>query len=230
LDSGILPPVDHTLYGILNSEGVQQQIRTRKAALAGSRIAQIVERTKSRDKILSKIEATVEARADEYAGFVPGGEHGLVVRTDRKAVKVGEEWDTFDIYKADTSLIEQWRGVLADQAAADEALRKSLRGEARALADQELKQSAVAVASLSRQKLELEVERLRLELEELRAQSKRNAEGTYAAPSFPHVIVERLPDPVRPESASEDTTEDEDEGATPEIPWPLLEADATTDA
>ena len=73
LDNGIQPPHNESLYRILNSATVQQQLKSRKAAEAGSRIAQIAERTRSRQKLLAKIEGTVEARADEYAELIPGG-------------------------------------------------------------------------------------------------------------------------------------------------------------
>lgn len=215
LDNGIEPPVEQALYKILNSEPVQAGLRERKALEAKNRIARIAARTAERQDILDRIRGTVESRADEYAGFVPGGEQGLVVLSDKKTIRTSEvDYDTVDIYKTDTGLLEQWRGVIADQEKADEALRRNLRVERDRTRTDERHDQESELRELEREKLALELEAM-----------KSAPEGTYKPPSFPEVIVEALPIVQRPESATAVDTE-EDEGATPEIPtWDEGELD-----
>jgi hypothetical protein len=217
LDNGIEPPVEQALYRILNSESVQTGLRERKALEAKSRIARIAARTAERQDILDRIKTTVGARAEEYTGFVPGGESGLVVLSDKKTIRTGVEgYDTVDIYKTDAALLEQWRGVLADQEKADEALRRNLRFERdrtrmdeRHDQESELREQTGEIREIEKQKLQLELDLL-----------TKAPEGSYQPPTFPEVILERLPDPVRPASADVPDTE-EQEAATPEIPWIL---------
>lgn len=218
-DNGIPPPQDKALYAILNSLSVQQQIRSRRAAEAGSRIAQIAERTRSRNRLLEKIEKTVEARGDAYAELIPGGEHGLQVFSDRKSVLVGRDsdgnsdYETVDVYKTDTGLIEAWDRVLNSQEKSDQALRRNMR-------EIQCDEHEAAMRELERKRLELEVEQLRAKIAALEAEKALAASGQYQPPSFPEVIVEKLPDPVRPASVEMPDTE-QDEAATPEIPWIL---------
>jgi hypothetical protein len=226
LDEGIQPPVEQVLYRILNSATVQEGLRKRREKESKRSIASIVRRTASREKLLGKIERTVDARADAYAELIPGGEEGLVVFVDRKSVLVGKdsegnsEYETVDVYKTDGAIIEQWRGVLSDQEKSDAALLKNLRGEEREDQEADLREQSGELRELERKALELELEKKRLEVEKLRAEleaMKAAPEGTYQAPSFPEVIVEALPVVQRPESATSVDAE-EDEGATPEIP------------
>jgi hypothetical protein len=130
LDNGIDPPHNETLYRILNSAEVQDGLRTRLTKERKKSISSIVRRTTSRNALLEKIEKTVEARGEHYAGFVPGGEQGLVVLSDRKTVKTGaDDYDTVDIYKTDTGIIAAWDTVLNSQEKSDQALRKNLRDD-----------------------------------------------------------------------------------------------------
>jgi len=213
LDNGIEPPIEHALYRILNSEPVQTGLRERKAEESKHRIARIAARTAERQEILNRVKITVKERADEYAGFVPGGESGLIVLSDKKTIRTSEvDYDTVDIYKTDGTILENWRGVLSDQEKADAALRRNLREERdRTRVDERHGQQA-EIRDLSVQKLELEVERLRAELEALRKQGGEN----YEPPTFPAVVVSQLPAPERAREAVED--DDEDEGTDPEPP------------
>lgn len=218
LDNGILPPQEKVLYGILNSQSVQQQLKSRRAAEAGSRIAQIAERTRSRNRLLEKIEKTVEARGDAYAELIPGGEYGLVVHSDRKSSMVGKDEDGpilvhFDVFKTDGAMIEAWDRVLSSQEKSDQALRRNMR-------EIQCGEHEAAMRDLERQRLELEVQALRAKIQEMEAEQLRQSKAAYQPPTFPEVILEKLPDPVRPASLDVPDTE-EDEAAVPEIPWIL---------
>lgn len=218
IDEGIDPPIEHALYRIRASEPVQQGLRARVAAEAGSRIARIAERTRDRQRLRDGLERVLEERADHYAGFVPGGDSGLVVLTDVKTIRTGpEDYDRVDIHKLDAALIEQWRGLLNDQEKSDEAVRRNMRQKRiQQLGEQRHEQEA--------QLRLLDITKRQAEVTQIELDAKRNADGTYQPPTFPAVIVERLPDPVRPPEL--DLGFDEpDESAVPEVPWPLLEQD-----
>lgn len=223
LDNGIEPPIEHALYKILNSEPVQSGLRERKALEAKHRIARIAARTAERQDILDRIRGTVDARAGEYAGFVAGGDQGLVVLSDKKTIRTGEsDYDTVNIYKTDTGLIEQWRSVIADQEKADEALRKNLRLERdRTRADERHDQES-ELREQTGELREVELATKRYELEAIELERSRSAEGAYLAKTFPNVIVERLENPNRAASES-DVVEEEDEVVTPAIPWQMLQ-------
>ena len=131
-DEGFPPPSEQAITYHLRSEAVQSVLRARKAAEKGLRIASLVERSKVRDSLLSRIELLLNERAAENAGFVAGGESGLVVLTDKKSVVVGRtaestDYQVFDIYKTDTALMSELRAVLKDQDDSDDRLRRSLR-------------------------------------------------------------------------------------------------------
>lgn len=182
IDHGIDPPVEHALYRILNSEPIQQGLRARRAAEAGSRIAQIAERTRSRNLLLAKIEATVEARSEEYAGFVPGGDQGLVVLSDKKTVmveKIADKaiYETFDTYKTDTGIIEQWRGVLNDQDNSDDRLRKNLRTSEEHRLRMEAMAQQMEINESQQEIAEIELDQARAMADERKRRSEQSQDG-----------------------------------------------------
>lgn len=221
LDNGIAPPHNETLYRILNSPEVQEALRTRKAEESRQSITSIVRRTESRNDLLGRIERTVQKRAKKYKDVDGGGDEGLIVLSDQKSVLVGKDpdgksqYDKVDIYKTDTAIIEQWRGVLTDQEKSDAALRRNLRDEEREDQEADLRAQTGEIR-------EIELATKRYEMEAIEAERARSAEGAYEPKRFPNVIVEKLENPNRPASLDEDTAE-EDEVVTPEIPWQLLE-------
>lgn len=220
LDYGIEPPQEQAIYRILNSEAVQAGLRDRKAEESKNRIASIAARTSERQEILNRLKITVKERADEYAGFVAGGASGLIVLSDKKTIRTSEtDYDTVDIYKTDGVILENWRGVLSDQEKSDAALRRNLREERdRTRVDERHEQESDI--------RELTIAELRAKIEALEAEKARRETSSYQAPSFSEFIVEKLPAPDRPEV--KDVAESEqDEGATPEIPWILEDEEKT---
>lgn len=86
----------------------------------------------------------------------------------------------------------------------------------------------VAAEGLRRKEIHLlEVAKREAEAADREAEQARNAAGGYQPPTFPAVIVERLPATIRPESQEADT--EQDEGATPEIPWIMAQETATAE-
>lgn len=219
------------LYRILNTERVQSLLRERKAKEDKKSIASIVRRTASREKLLAKIEKTVEARGEAYAELIPGGEHGLVVHSDRKSSMVGKDEDGpilvhFDVYKTDGAMMEAWDRVLNSQEKADAALLKNMRSEEREDQEAEMREQTGKIRDLERQRLELELEKLRAEVEALKAEKARAGERGYSPPTFPEVIVRALPVVERPAHLNQPDAET-DEATTPEVPWFMQETQET---
>lgn len=233
LDNGIAPPHNETLYKILNTPEVQEGLRARRAKELKKSIASISRRTASRDDLLGRIERTVQKRAKKYETVDGGGDEGLIVLADQKSVLVakdadgGATYDKIDIYKTDTGILEQWRGVLTEQERADAALRKNLRGEEREDQEADLREQTGEIRDLEKQKIQAELEKALLELAQLRAEAKRMSEGGgYQPPTFPAVIVEKLENPNRAAVVAEEESAQE-EGVDPEIPWMLLQEEET---
>ncbi|HNB60667.1 MAG TPA: hypothetical protein PK308_10145, partial [Phycisphaerales bacterium] len=73
----------------------------------------------------------VEGRADEYAGFAPGGETGLVVKSNIKIVGTGPETppEIIPIYSYDKSVVDSVLDLQREQAAEEERLRRNRRAD-----------------------------------------------------------------------------------------------------
>ena len=198
MDDGFLPPSEQSLYLLRRSSEVQDVLRARQQNERHHRITSLVERTRVRDQLVTKIESTFAQRATEYGSrandgtpVVPGGSTGLVTLVDVKSVisaKRGAEteYTTVEIHKADTALIAELRQVLNDQDDSDERLRKGLRASEEHRLRLEALAQQLEINGNQLEVSEIEVDRARAmqdEQERLRIQSQA---GVYLGdPTLP---------------------------------------------
>lgn len=131
VDEGIEPPQETALYRILNEPETQSMLASAQAAGRARRIGRIAERIAQRQRFSDKLEDLVEGRAEEYAGFAPGGETGLVVKSNIKIVSTGPETppDIIPIYSYDKAVVDSVLDLQREQAAEEERLRRNRRAD-----------------------------------------------------------------------------------------------------
>ena len=131
VDEGIEPPQETILYRILNEPETQSMLASAQAAGRARRIGRIAERIAQRQRFSDKLEDLVEGRAEEYAGFAPGGETGLVVKSNIKIVGTGPETppEIIPIYSYDKSVVDSVLDLQREQAAEEERLRRNRRAD-----------------------------------------------------------------------------------------------------
>lgn len=135
-DEGFPPPSEQAITYHLRSERVQSALRERRKAERQYSISSFVRRTQVREELLGRIAVLMSERAEENAGFTAGGATGLVTLADKKSVIRGRtadstDYETYDIYKADTALMSELRAVLRDQDESDARLLHLMRHKER---------------------------------------------------------------------------------------------------
>ena len=93
---------------------VSKQLRKLQTELSRVSIANRLQRIKKLDRLASKLEGVMEARAEQHKD-VPGGDTGILAH-DVKSIGGGEFAERVDLYNVDTGLTKEYRETMKQAA------------------------------------------------------------------------------------------------------------------